>query len=194
MDDTRERILEAARQLCRASGFRVDGKEIALAAGVSEAAMYRRFPRRTDILEAVLREMLDGADRRLLEIAADRASRAWQSIHAINRVGFESVDRYGMLATETTAGRLPPPLDAHMDYVRALWSLMGNVIKRGIAEGDFRGDVSPRFLVVAWRGLVSTDSLAALREDGPGRSCEETSDLVTRVLLSALRGTGETPT
>jgi AcrR family transcriptional regulator len=59
MPDTRDRILDAASHVMRTRGFaRTTTKEIARAAGYSEATLYKHFQDKTDLFLAVLKERL----------------------------------------------------------------------------------------------------------------------------------------
>ena len=59
MADTRDRILDAAAHVMRTRGFaRTTTKEIARAAGYSEATLYKHFTDKTDLFLAVLKERL----------------------------------------------------------------------------------------------------------------------------------------
>ena len=59
MPDTRDRILDAAAHVMQTRGFaRTTTKEIARAAGYSEATLYKHFQDKTDLFLAVLKERL----------------------------------------------------------------------------------------------------------------------------------------
>ena len=59
MADTRDRILDAAAHVMHTRGFaRTTTKEIARAAGYSEATLYKHFTDKTDLFLAVLKERL----------------------------------------------------------------------------------------------------------------------------------------
>ncbi len=55
----RERILDAARELFAERGLEVTMDEIARHAGVGVATVYRRFPQRTQIIEALFEQRMD---------------------------------------------------------------------------------------------------------------------------------------
>ena len=66
MPDTRDRILDAALHVMRTRGFaRTTTKEIARAAGFSEATLYKHFQDKTDLFLAVLKERLPTVSRLL---------------------------------------------------------------------------------------------------------------------------------
>ena len=64
MPDTRDRILDAATHVMQTRGFaRTTTKEIARAAGYSEATLYKHFQDKTDLFLAVLKERLPTVSR-----------------------------------------------------------------------------------------------------------------------------------
>jgi AcrR family transcriptional regulator len=74
MTSTRDRILDAAAYVMRTRGFaRATTKEIARAAGFSEATLYKHFDDKTDLFLAVLKERLPslGPLLRALSAGAD---------------------------------------------------------------------------------------------------------------------------
>src|SRR5215469_10346100 len=76
-----ERLLDAARKVFADQGGGASLETIARQAGVGVGTLYRHFPRRIDVVEAVYREdvdMLEGlADRRIADSDAWVALEAW---------------------------------------------------------------------------------------------------------------------
>jgi AcrR family transcriptional regulator len=71
MADTRDRILDAAAHVMRTRGFaRTTTKEIARAAGYSEATLYKHFTDKTDLFLAVLKERLPSLGSTLSALSA----------------------------------------------------------------------------------------------------------------------------
>jgi AcrR family transcriptional regulator len=71
MPDTRDRILDAAAHVMRTRGFaRTTTKEIARAAGYSEASLYKHFQDKTDLFLAVLKERLPSLGSTLSALSA----------------------------------------------------------------------------------------------------------------------------
>ena len=72
MPGTRDRILDAAAHVMRTRGFaRTTTKEIARAAGYSEATLYKHFQDKTDLFLAVLKERLPGLSPFVRDLSAD---------------------------------------------------------------------------------------------------------------------------
>jgi AcrR family transcriptional regulator len=80
----RERILEVAKEMFARSGANSTLDEIATQAGVGAGTLYRHFPTRDALLEAVYRtevEKLASAERTLAQtLAPVEALRAWMSL------------------------------------------------------------------------------------------------------------------
>ena len=64
----RDRIVEVARDLFREQGYDASLDEVARRAGVGPGTLYRHFPRRDDLLDAIMQSWLDGVNE-----AADKA-------------------------------------------------------------------------------------------------------------------------
>ncbi|MFC6080386.1 TetR/AcrR family transcriptional regulator [Sphaerisporangium aureirubrum] len=74
---TRARILDAAVELMRTLGLaRVTTKEIAKAAGCSEAALYRHFSGKEELFVTVLQERMPWFGALLAQLAADASDQA----------------------------------------------------------------------------------------------------------------------
>ncbi|GGL03586.1 TetR family transcriptional regulator [Sphaerisporangium melleum] len=74
---TRERILDAAERLMRTMGLaRVTTKEIARAAEISEAALYRHFSGKEELFVAVLQERLPKLGPLIARLTADSEGRS----------------------------------------------------------------------------------------------------------------------
>ncbi|MFF0481346.1 TetR/AcrR family transcriptional regulator [Streptomyces sp. NPDC004435] len=73
---TRTRIIDAARDLMRTAGLaRTTTKQIARAAGCSEAALYKHFASKEELFVTVLGERLPGLGRLLGALAVDPGER-----------------------------------------------------------------------------------------------------------------------
>ena len=64
----RDRIVEVARDLFREQGYDASLDEVARRAGVGPGTLYRHFPRRDDLLDAIMQSWVDGVNE-----AADKA-------------------------------------------------------------------------------------------------------------------------
>src|SRR5512133_4318158 len=64
----RERLIEAAREVFREQGYDASLDEVARRAGVGPGTLYRHFPRRDDLLDAIMQSWVDRVNE-----AADKA-------------------------------------------------------------------------------------------------------------------------
>ncbi len=81
-DDTRERIMETAETLFRRLGYaKTAVADIASELGMSPANVYRFFPSKTAIVQAICQRCLTELDERVWTIARSRARQAsaWKS-------------------------------------------------------------------------------------------------------------------
>ncbi len=74
----RERLVEAARAVFTSRGSSTTVEEIARAADVGVGTLYRHFPRRIDLVEAVYREDVQGLVTLAAELSASTG--AWEAL------------------------------------------------------------------------------------------------------------------
>src|SRR5918999_652259 len=92
----RDQIMVAARALFATHGVHVPLEEVARAAGVGKATLYRRFPRREQLIEAVALDVY----RQLLALARDAVDREPDSGEAVSRFLRDWIDvRLGLVHT-----------------------------------------------------------------------------------------------
>lgn len=116
---TRDRILDAAAQVMRTLGLaKTTTKQIARAAGYSEAALYKHFRDKTDLFLAVLTERTAGDLGPLLASLPERAGE--QDVARVLRaVARAAVDFYGeMFPVAASLFAEPKLLDAHRAALR----------------------------------------------------------------------------
>jgi AcrR family transcriptional regulator len=146
----RERVLAAAREAFAESGFAVPLDEIAERAGVGPGTVYRHFPTKEALFEAV-------ALARVQDLTADARARADA---ADPRAAFEGfLDR---LAEEAVAKRdLPDALDgARPEAVAAaaaeMQEALAVLLRRAQDAGVVRADVGVPDLVALMKGLIQS--------------------------------------
>ena len=152
--------------------------EIAAAAGIGRATLYRHFPKREDLLEALDARAADEAEQAILASRLDEGSACEaleRLVAAVLRIG----DRYAFLLTEDRAGRRDAEREARIGA--PLYELM----TRGQAAGEFSRALSPRWTLIVFGAVI----LAAMREVEAGElDREQAPAIVTATLLRGYRG------
>ena len=154
----RERILEAAKEAFTRFGADASLDDIAKQAGVGAGTLYRHFPTRDDLIEAVYRsevEKLAAAERKFAETMPPvEALRAWMLLFVdhiaekqIIAPALNSVVGGPSKLYEGSRGLIQAAIDA--------------LVKRAIKSGDIRRDIDPFDLL---RALIGVSHVAS----GPG--------------------------
>ena len=147
----RERLLEAAAEIFAAGGAQASLEAVARRAEVGIGTLYRHFPTREALFEAVYRREVDQlgdlADRLAREPDPVEALRAW--LHAQVRL---VAAKKGMIAGLQLAAHASSELKAYSfeRLIRALSALL----ERGIAARAIRSDVSADDVLRAIVGLI----------------------------------------
>jgi AcrR family transcriptional regulator len=146
----RERVLEAAKAVFSAGGPDASLEAVARRAGVGIGTLYRHFPTREALFEAVYRrevqQLCELAEQLQSEPLAVEALRRWL------RSNVELVaTKKGMLAALALTVHGSSELYAHT-FAR-LTKAVGALLDRAIAADEIRGDVSPEDLLRALIGM-----------------------------------------
>jgi len=146
----RERVLEAAKAVFSEGGSDASLEAVARTAGVGIGTLYRHFPTREALYEAVYRREVEQlgelAEQLKSEAAPVEALRKWL------RANVEFVaTKKGMAAALALAAQPPSALTA-FSYER-LTKAIGALLERAVAAGELRGDVGPEDLLRALVGM-----------------------------------------
>ncbi len=148
----RERILEAAKAAFTRSGANTSLDNIAKQAGVGAGTLYRHFPTRDELLEAVYRtevEKLAAAQRQFAEdLLPLEALRAWMLLF----VDYIATKKIIAPALNTLIGGPSKVLEASLAQV---WEAIRALVKRAIKSGDIRKDLDPIDLLRALIGVAN---------------------------------------
>jgi AcrR family transcriptional regulator len=151
----RERILEAAKAEFTRSGADASLDEIAKQAGVGAGTLYRHFPTRDALLEAVYRtevEKLAAAERKLAgEMPPVEALRAWMLLF----VDYIAAKKIIAPALNALVGGHAKVIEASYTQV---WEAIRSLVKRAIRSGDIRKDLDPVDLLRALVGVASVST------------------------------------
>jgi AcrR family transcriptional regulator len=146
----RERLLEAAAAIFSAGGPDASLEAVAKGAGVGIGTLYRHFPTREALFEAVYRHEVDQlgelAEQLAVEAAPVEALRNW--LHANVQL---VATKKGMLAALALAAHGSSELYAY-SFDR-LTKAVGLLLDRAIAAGNVRSDITPEDLLRALVGM-----------------------------------------
>ena len=146
----RERVLEAAKAVFSAGGPDASLEAVAKRAGVGIGTLYRHFPTREALFEAVYRrevqQLVELAEQLKSEAAPVDALRRWLR----SNVEFVATKK-GMLAALALTVHGSSELYAHT--FDRLTKAVGALLARAVAAGEIRADVGPEDLLRALVGM-----------------------------------------
>ena len=155
----RERVLEAAKIVFSAGGPDASLEAVARKAGVGIGTLYRHFPTREALYEAVYRREVEQLSELAEELKNDgapvEALRRWLRAN----VEFVATKKGMAAALALAAGGAPSELTA-FSFER-LTKAVGALLDRAAASGEIRTDISPEDLLRTLVGMC-------LLHDQPG--------------------------
>ena len=154
----RERLLEVAKEAFTRSGAGASLDDIAKQAGVGAGTLYRHFPTREALIEAVYRTevaKLAAAERELsAKFSPVEALRAWMLLF----IDYIAAKQLIVPALNTLVGGPAKVFEASRSQVQGA---INALVKRAIESGDIRKDLEPFDLL---RALIGVSNVAS----GPG--------------------------
>jgi AcrR family transcriptional regulator len=151
----RERILEVAKQAFTRSGANASLDDIAKDADVGAGTLYRHFPTRDALIEAVYRtevETLAAAERKFSEtMPPAEALRAWMLLF----VDYIAAKHIIAPALNTFVGGASKLYESSRAQVQGAIEAL---VKRAIKSGDIRKDLDPFDLL---RALIGVSNVAS---------------------------------
>jgi TetR/AcrR family transcriptional regulator, mexCD-oprJ operon repressor len=169
-------ILDAAAGLLARGGEPPSMNEVAAAAGVARATLYRHFPTRERLLQDLTATAISGTAARLAEADLD-AVPVTEGIARVARVVAAGGSKYAALVSRLG------PADAGREQEQ-ITAMIDGLLRRGIDDGTFRGDISAGEL----RFLLGSLLQAAARMTAEHQAgVEKAAALVTTAFL---HGTG----
>ena len=151
-DSTRNRqlLIDAAKSGFAELGLNVSLEEIARRAGVGIGTLYRNFPSREAIVEAVYRrevELLADAAPHLLEIwPAAEALHKWMHLF----VDYIATKRLIAPSLGSATVRTAPLYATSAELIKGA---LATLVKRAVAGGEVRKDIDPADLLRAMLGV-----------------------------------------
>lgn len=178
----RQRVLDAATAAFDEQGTEASLEDVAKAAGVGVGTLYRHFPTRLDLIEAVYRSNVEAfaaqADELLERLPAGEALDEW----VMGFVGY--VIRKKGMASALKAGLGPEAAEIMSQSRATLQGAAGRLVVAAQAAGAIRTDLEPPDLMRAVSGvcLAGVESMD-----------RERTERVLRLLLDGLRWSAPTP-
>ncbi|MBV9274016.1 MAG: TetR/AcrR family transcriptional regulator [Verrucomicrobia bacterium] len=171
----RERLLEAARAEFRRSGANASLEEIGNQAGVGPGTLYRHFPTRDSLIEAVFRDEVEK-----LSASAERFAETLPPIEALRA--------WMLLFTEHIASKriVAPVLKTYSGgperlYEGARGHLLGameHLVRRAVQSQELRKEINPFDLLRALIGLAHETS---------GPDWNESARRIVNILIAGSR-------
>lgn len=197
-DERRLQILQVAVQLFSQRGFGgTTTREIAQAAGVSEAIIFRHFATKQELYKAILdyQMCVGGESNKLTEFTESLAQKDDYAIFnglARRAIAHHQQNEEFMRLLFFSA------LEGHElsqmffnGFVAEMYDALGSYIKERQDEGAFRKDIEPRVVVRAFIGMLIHHSLNKLLWDKEQRllkiSDEDAADYFTKILLGGIK-------
>jgi AcrR family transcriptional regulator len=153
----RERILEVAKEAFTRDGAAASLDDIARRSNIGSGTLYRHFPTRDALIEAVYRsevEKLAAAEQRFATTMPPlEALRAWMLLF----IDHVSEKRLIIPAMDTVAGGSVRLIEGARSLIHTAFVAS---VKRAIASGDLRSDTDPNDFVRALVGIFHTTAVA----------------------------------
>src|SRR6202023_1196209 len=175
-DRTAAAILDAAAHVFSEQGTAANLADVATAAGVSRATLYRYYPNREALLKALGAHALNELANRLNDAGLERATLK-EAIERLARALVAVGDRYAVLAGE----QCPPD---RADSERLVAAPMRAVFERGIASGLLRHDLTADVLLELFAGTIMAAIKLTQRHQ---LGAEEASAAAAAVFLDGAR-------
>ena len=151
----RDRILEVAKDAFTQFGAEASLDDIAKQAGVGAGTLYRHFPSREALIEAVYRtevEKLAAAERSFAETMTPiEALRAWMMLF----VDYIAAKKIIAPVLNTLLAGASKVFESTHDQI---WEAIRSLVKRAIKSGDIRKDLDPIDLL---RALIGVSNVAS---------------------------------
>jgi AcrR family transcriptional regulator len=173
----RERVLRAARDAFAESGYDVPLDEIAARAGVGAGTVYRHFPSKEALFEAVI-------TARIEDLVADARARA-----ATEEPGPAFFGFLGRIAGEAAGKRdLPDAIAIPGALQNAVRDALDLLLRRAQTAGAVRPGVTATDLIVLFKGMFASIRAAGPNPHGP--MDRDLGDRLFAIIADGLRPPG----
>jgi AcrR family transcriptional regulator len=146
----RERVLEAAKAVFSAGGPEASLDAVAKRAGVGIGTLYRHFPTREAVVEAVYRrevdQLVDAVPQLLETLPPGEALHQWMHLF----VNYIATKRLIAPSLGAAVGRTSTP---HATPAELITRAISTLVKDAVRSGDVRKDIDPSDLLRALVGV-----------------------------------------
>jgi TetR/AcrR family transcriptional repressor of mexCD-oprJ operon len=170
-------ILDGAARMFAVEGEQANMNDVAAAAGVARATVYRYFPNRQALLDELAQVALNDAEARLESARIDEVA-PLEGIARTVRALVDVGDGFVLLARERV--RSEPGR-----FERSVSQPLRRLFERGQAAGDLRGDIAAPRLTESLIGLI-----VALITSTPPLGKEDIIATITDLFLDGARARG----
>ena len=171
----RNQLLEVATRVFASADTEPSMRAIAREAGVGIATLYRHFPTRESLVDAVYRDQVkrltDGARELLAQLPPPAALRRWMELF-----GNWIATKNGML--DTLLAMIESGEIAHAGTRAELLAAITTILDAGRAAGDLRGDVTAEDVAASLIGIFTV---------APRPGHEATAGRLLDLLMDGLR-------
>jgi AcrR family transcriptional regulator len=148
----RSQLLEVATRVFVSAGTEPSMRAIAREAGVGIATLYRHFPTRESLVDAVYRDQVarltDGARELLAQLPPRAALRRWMDLF-----GDWIATKNGMLGT--LLAMIESGEIAHAETQAKLLAAIDDILSAGRATGELRADVTAEDIAASLIGIFT---------------------------------------
>jgi AcrR family transcriptional regulator len=159
-----DKIIETARQMFREKSADVSMDAIAKRAGVGPGTLYRHFPNRDALVDAVMRDWADRVQASATEVIASGGTSREIVVAWLDQF-FDHVSRYQGAAAKFGAAMDDPSSPMHHKCV-ALGRANRSVLDAVAERGDLREGVDAREVMRMVTGIASVADQSGLGREG----------------------------
>jgi AcrR family transcriptional regulator len=191
-DNTKKRILNTASQQYFKYGFyRVSMDSLVAKVRTSKSTIYKYFPAKEDLVQAVLEEINSEINANLESIIEDTSKNFQEKLIAVTQFTGKTLTKVSQEFLADLRIHTPDLWENYLEMrSNRLENLYGRLFTNGIKEGVVRNDVNQDFLLIVYTKLtelaVEPDALASL----PMSITEAYAELTTLFIEGILTESG----
>ena len=174
-------ILEGAAQLFAVQGEQASMNDVAAAAGVARATVYRYFPNREALIDELVLVAVSDVDAHLASARIEEVTPEEGIVRAV-RALVDVGDSFVLLARQRRPAEEPEAFE------RKLINPLRRLFDRGQDNGEIRSDIPSARLVESLIGLI-----VGVRGSTPALGKEDMIATITSLFLDGARARGPRP-